>query len=97
METGEAGMGVREAAQGDFPNGMFPVEDALEIILMFDCMGKISYANATARQKLEYKDNLCGRHISDVFPGTFRPAKDAAEIEDISSEDHEESCGVPEQ
>ena len=38
---------------------VFPMEDALEIILLFDSFGKISYANAAARKKLEY-DDLCG-------------------------------------
>lgn len=51
---------------------IFPVEDALEIILIFDEAGKISYANGVAKQKLEYQDDLCGRYISDVFPGTFK-------------------------
>lgn len=53
---------------------VFPVEDALEMILVFDGAGKISYANETAKRKLEYKRDLCGRHISDIFPNTFRPA-----------------------
>lgn len=51
---------------------IFPVEDALEIILIFDEAGKISYANGVAKQKLEYEDDLCGRFIGDVFPNTFQ-------------------------
>lgn len=51
---------------------IFPVEDALEIILIFDEAGKITYANGVAKQKLEYDDDLPGRYISDVFPGTFK-------------------------
>ncbi len=50
----------------------FPVDDALEMVIMFDSVGKISYANETAKKKLEYKRDLCGRHISDIFPNTFR-------------------------
>lgn len=58
---------------------VFPVEDALEMILIFDGTGKITYANAMARNKLGYmpeagaEGSLAGRHISDVFPGRFKP------------------------
>lgn len=51
---------------------IFPIEDALEMILMFDQTGRIFYANAMARMKLEYQDDLCGRHINDIFPNTFQ-------------------------
>lgn len=64
-------------------NSVFPVEDALEMILRFDGTGIISYANAAARRMLGYGENegecgesLKGRHISDVFPGAFRAAPD---------------------
>lgn len=59
----------------------FPVEDALEMILMFDETGKISYANAVARTKLEYEDELCGRHVSDIFPNTFKSSEIGFETE----------------
>lgn len=59
----------------------FPIEDALEMILMFDRTGKISYGNAAAKKKLEYKSDLCGRHISDVFPNTFKLSEDGFETE----------------
>ena len=52
-------------------NCIFPTEDALEMILMFDRYGIISYANDTAKKKLEYESELCGRNISDIFPNTF--------------------------
>lgn len=51
---------------------IFPIEDALEIILMFDQSGKITYANGAAKKKLEYQADLCDKYISDVFPNTFR-------------------------
>lgn len=60
---------------------IFPIEDALEMILMFDRTGKISYGNATAKKKLEYESDLCGRHISDVFPNTFKLSEDGFETE----------------
>ena len=59
----------------------FPLENALEIILMFDAAGRITYANSAAKKKLEYESDLCGRHISDVFPNTFKPDKDIIESE----------------
>lgn len=55
---------------------IFPIEDALEMVLMFDQTGKISYANAIARQKLEYEDDVCDKYISDVFPNTFKVSED---------------------
>lgn len=51
---------------------IFPIEDALEMILMFDQTGRISYGNDTARNKLEYENDLYGRHISEIFPNTFK-------------------------
>lgn len=55
---------------------LFPMEDALEMILIFDRTGDIVYANASARTKLEYGEELRGRHISDVFPNTFQRSED---------------------
>ncbi len=51
--------------------GIFPIDDALEMVLMFGEDGKIVYANKLVREKLEYGDELCGRLIGDVFPNTF--------------------------
>lgn len=60
---------------------IFPMDNALEMVLMFDRTGAVSYANAAAKQKLEYGDDLCGRHISDIFPNTFRKAERGFETE----------------
>lgn len=65
-------------------DSVFPMEEALEMILMFDRSGNISYANAAARQKLEYDDALCGRHIGEVFPNTFPMGKGVEEAESLS-------------
>ena len=65
-------------------DSIFPMEDALEMILMFDRSGNISYANGAARQKLEYDDALCGRHISEVFPNTFPAGKGVEEADSLS-------------
>lgn len=63
---------------GKAENGAFPVEDALEMILMFDRTGTIFYANAIARKKLDY-ENLNGLHISDLFPNTFKMARESSQ------------------
>lgn len=60
---------------------IFPMENALEMVLMFDRTGEISYANTAAKQKLEYGDELCGRHISVVFPNTFKASEKGFETE----------------
>ena len=62
-------------------NGAFPIEDALEMIFVFNQAGIISYANAAARKKLEYEDELCGKSISDIFPGTFKSVEGAFETD----------------
>ena len=36
---------------GEDWTGAFPVEDALEMVLMFDGTGEITYANAAARSR----------------------------------------------
>ncbi len=66
---------------------VFPIEDTLEMILVFDEAGRISYANVAARQKLEYDNDLCGRHISDVFPNTFPPDKEELEIDGCAGQE----------
>lgn len=52
--------------------GALPVENALEMILMFSQEGIITYANAAAKEELEYGDELCGSHISSIFPNEFQ-------------------------
>ncbi len=63
---------------GEVGRGAFPIEDALEMILVFDGTGRIAYANAAARGKLGYEQHpaedgcLEGRQIDDVLPAGFR-------------------------
>lgn len=59
----------------------FPVDDALEMVLMFDNVGTICYANQTALTALGYENDLCGRHINVVFPGTFEEAGEGFKTE----------------
>ncbi len=49
----------------------FSIDNVLEIILIFDDNGTIVYSNKTARQQLEYKENLCGMKIMEIFPSEF--------------------------
>ena len=57
-------------------------EEALEMVLALDGAGSIVYANAAAREKLEYGELLVGRHISEIFPNTFRPFNGASQTEE---------------
>ena len=56
---------------------LFPAEDALEMILMFDRSGIITCANDAARTKLGYGEAICGEHISSIFPGAFKAMEEA--------------------
>lgn len=49
----------------------FSIDNALEMILIFDGSGRIVYANQIAGKLLEYNEELCGSLITDIFPGTF--------------------------
>lgn len=51
---------------------IFPVDDALEMVLVFDRAGEIPYMNTMAKKKLQYEEDFIGRHIWDVFPNTFQ-------------------------
>ena len=66
---------------GEGNEGIFPVKDALEMVIMFDRSGKIVYANDAAEVKLEYDKDLCGRNISDIFPNHFATAENGLETE----------------
>lgn len=60
---------------------VFPAEHMLEMIFIFDDKGKISYANESARQKLEFGEAFNDRSIADVFPGAFKLSSDGFETE----------------
>jgi len=49
----------------------FSIENALEIVLVFNGMGIITYANQAAWQQLEYSGDLVQNSITDVFPNEF--------------------------
>lgn len=60
---------------------IFPIDDALEMILMFDRKGMISYANMSAKKRLGFEDDLQGRHISEIFPNTFQSSDSGFQTE----------------
>lgn len=71
---------------GEEENSIFPIEEALEMVLVFGQDGIISYANASARKKLGYEENpasedgLRGRRIREVFPGVSEaPGEESGE------------------
>ena len=47
------------------------IDNAMEIILIFDDSGTVLYANNSAEDALEYEDKLCGCPITEIFPGEF--------------------------
>lgn len=50
----------------------FSIDNALEMVLIFDDTGTILYANRSAREKLEYEEGLNGSAITDVFPAEIQ-------------------------
>lgn len=58
----------------------FSIDNALEMILVFDECGKIEYANQMAGSLLEYNDELCRSLITDIFPGTFEIENNAIHL-----------------
>lgn len=51
---------------------MYAIDQALEMVFLFDEMGRITFANETAKHMLEYGDMLCGTMVTEIFPNEFR-------------------------
>lgn len=49
----------------------FSIDNALEIIIVFDTEGTIIYTNLSAERQLEYKEDLRGTKITEILPGAF--------------------------
>ena len=47
-------------------------ENALEMVLVFNDKGLVTYGNAAAHEKLEYGEELAGVPIGSIFPGAFK-------------------------
>lgn len=62
---------------------LFPVEAALEMVLIFDQTGKITYVNTEAEEKLQYQGDLCGKSICDIFPNDFKVIADGFTTEHL--------------
>lgn len=52
--------------------GALLMENLLEMFLLFNAEGTILYANAAAKDELEYGDELSGCSITNIFPNEFR-------------------------
>lgn len=50
----------------------FSIDNAMEMILIFDDSGTILYANQSAGKVLEYYEELCNSPIAEIFPGEFQ-------------------------
>ncbi len=50
----------------------FSIDNAMEIILIFDDSGTILYANQSAGRALDYYEDLYKNRIYDIFPGEFQ-------------------------
>ena len=72
------------------------VEHALEMVLVFDGKGTLSYANAEAREKLGYGGEKENIHISNIFPMIFTKTKEGFSTE-YAFERKTETVGVPEE
>lgn len=57
------------------------VESALEMVLVFDRKGTVTYANAGAREKLGYGEEIGDIHISDIFPAVFTKTEEGFSTE----------------
>lgn len=57
------------------------VESALEMVLVFDRKGTVTYANAGAREKLGYGEEAGDIHISDIFPAVFTKTEEGFSTE----------------
>lgn len=53
----------------------FSLENAAEIILLFNAEGRIVYANKAAELELDYNGQVCGRMITEIFPEQFEIAE----------------------
>lgn len=47
------------------------MENALELIIIFDGSGRVRHGNKAAKDELAYGEELKGVHISEIFPNAF--------------------------
>ena len=60
-------------------NMIFPLDNALEIVIAFDRTGVISYANTVAKEKLADGGELGGRRIGEIFPNMLKACASGSE------------------
>ncbi len=49
----------------------FSMDNALEVIIVFEESGTITYANKTAKEQLQYDCDICGHNMKDILPELF--------------------------
>ncbi len=49
--------------------GVLLLDNTMQIVLVFDDKGEITYDNAAAREKLGYEDGMCGLSVGSIIPG----------------------------
>lgn len=52
------------------------LKDALEMILIFDGSGRITYANVVALTQLGYENGMEGVRMEEIFPGALKKSED---------------------
>lgn len=65
------------------------LEQAMEMVLLFDCNGTITYTNSKASLLLEYIDSIIGMNITDIFPGSISIKNGQIEIKADKDEKYE--------
>ena len=52
----------------------FSMDNALEIIIVFEETGTITYVNNAAKEQLQYDCDMCGHNMKDILPELFEDA-----------------------
>lgn len=67
----------------------FSLDNALEMIFAFGTSGVVTYGNLAARETLDYGEELCGTHISEILPNDFLAVEHGFETElELDAEQH---------
>jgi len=69
----------------------FSIDNVTEIVLVFDCTGKIIYANHSAEKQLEYNSELTNYQMSDIFPTEFQSGEILLGVGGTQKEDREKN------
>lgn len=75
----------------------FALEHAMELVLLVGADGKITYANCSAKQWLEYGEDIIGTPVGTIFPGMIwmddtGAGKAVARIQDVMAYRKNQTC-----